>query len=179
MRKSAIKDFENYILYEDGTVFNSDTNKWLKIRIANNGYPIAQLWKNNKGHIKYVHRLLMEHFRATEKQKDTINHIDGDKTNNDLSNLEWLSYAENNQHAYDNGLKKMSKEGRQKVSKAISERNRTNPMRSIKIDCFDLDGNKIGTYKSKQEACEKLGVSRKVVNNKTKRQKFIFKKVEK
>lgn len=76
----------------------------------------AKRGKNDKGYLEVrltnsngvsknllVHRLVAESF--LENQKDTVNHIDGDKHNNRLDNLEWATYSENNQHAYDNNLK--------------------------------------------------------------------------
>ncbi len=51
----------------------------------------------------YVHRLVAEAFLTD--WDDTVNHIDGDKTNNRLENLEWVSYSDNNKHAFAIGLK--------------------------------------------------------------------------
>ena len=52
-----------------------------------------------------VHRLVVMTFIG-EPSKEMVNHIDGDKTNNVLSNLEWATRSENELHAYNNGLKK-------------------------------------------------------------------------
>lgn len=66
------------------------------------GYPCVNI--NNKK--VNVHRLVALNFIANPHNKATVNHKDGDKTNNHISNLEWATYAENNQHAWDTGLKK-------------------------------------------------------------------------
>lgn len=51
----------------------------------------------------YVHRLVAEAFLSD--RDETVNHIDGNKLNNTLVNLEWVSYSENNSHAFKLGLK--------------------------------------------------------------------------
>lgn len=51
-----------------------------------------------------VHRLLAMTFIENPENKTVINHIDGDKQNNQLDNLEWSSISENTQHGYDHGL---------------------------------------------------------------------------
>jgi hypothetical protein len=53
-----------------------------------------------------VHRLVGSAFLINSKNLPCINHIDGNKVNNSISNLEWVSFSENMQHAYDIGLKK-------------------------------------------------------------------------
>jgi hypothetical protein len=63
------------------------------------GYKLA-----NKLHREYVHRLVAEVFLPSEPCKNEINHIDGDKTNNSVSNLEWVTHAQNHQHAARCGL---------------------------------------------------------------------------
>ncbi len=66
-------------------------------------YCSVQLWKNNKRRKFHAHRLVAIHFLKGEP-RDTVNHKDGDKTNNIVTNLEWATYSENNQHAHDIGL---------------------------------------------------------------------------
>lgn len=58
-----------------------------------------------KNEFKYVHRLVATHFIDNPEDKPTVNHIDGDKQNNHVDNLEWATYQENAQHAWANGLK--------------------------------------------------------------------------
>jgi len=68
---------------------------------------------------KRLHRLLAINFIPNPKNKPQVNHIDGNKHNNSLSNLEWVTRGENIKHAYDNGLlrpKKGSLNGNSKLT---------------------------------------------------------------
>lgn len=69
-------------------------------------YYMVRLRKNGESKQFKIHRLLALHFIDNPDSKPHINHIDGNKKNNSLSNLEWCTASENMQHAYDNGLKK-------------------------------------------------------------------------
>lgn len=78
---------------------------FLTVRISAQGYAMVGLCKNSKLFNASVHRLMAEAFLPNPQNKATINHIDGNKLNNDLSNLEWATQSENNVHAYRTGLK--------------------------------------------------------------------------
>ena len=68
-------------------------------------YVSVVLSKNSKSKKHKVHRLLALHFIPNEDiKKNQINHIDGNKHNNELSNLQWCTNSENQKHAYKTGL---------------------------------------------------------------------------
>jgi hypothetical protein len=78
-----------------GTVLKPSENDW--------GYKIVNLYKDGKQHGKQVHRLVAEAF-IYPFSGEQVNHIDGNKYNNSVENLEWCSGSENMEHAYKNGL---------------------------------------------------------------------------
>ena len=72
------------------------------------GYLVTDLYSNGKRKTFRVHRLVAEEFVPNPYEKPEVNHIDGNKINNDCSNLEWVTKKENCRHAWDNGLAKPS-----------------------------------------------------------------------
>jgi hypothetical protein len=76
----------------------------LKQKTDKGGYKRVTLWKNKRGKDFLVHRLVCEAFCQNYSLKPEVNHIDGNPSNNYASNLEWVTYAENLQHAYRHGL---------------------------------------------------------------------------
>jgi len=70
------------------------------------GYKKIVLTRKGKSITTTVHRLLALMFIPNPKNKAQVNHKDGNKQNNSLDNLEWVSCSENAQHAYDTGLRK-------------------------------------------------------------------------
>lgn len=77
-----------------------------KKNIINRGYFSVSLKVNNIGYNRYVHRLVAIAFIPNPFNLPTVNHIDGNKLNNHVSNLEWCSYSNNNIHAFKTGLRK-------------------------------------------------------------------------
>lgn len=69
-----------------------------------NGYLEISLFKNNKEKRFKVHRLVAEAFIPNPENKEEVNHIDGNKSNNNKNNLEWVTDKENKEHAWKNGL---------------------------------------------------------------------------
>lgn len=83
-----------YAITENGKLWSYRWNRWMRISITN-GYYKVNLSKDGKSKLKYVHRLLAEIFILNPECKDQVDHIDGNKLNNNLSNLRWTTHAEN------------------------------------------------------------------------------------
>lgn len=98
----------DYYITEDGEIFSSKRGrlKKLKSKIDTSRYLRIGLRDNNGKERKYlVHRLVALTYIPNPCNLDYVNHIDGDKLNNSVSNLEWCSFQENMSHAYRTGLK--------------------------------------------------------------------------
>lgn len=76
----------------------------LRFGINTSGYYIVSLYKNAKPKTHRVHRIFATEFLPNYENKPNINHIDGDKLNNNLHNLEWVTQKENIQKAFETGL---------------------------------------------------------------------------
>ncbi|MCF0126444.1 MAG: HNH endonuclease [Clostridia bacterium] len=106
-----------YLISEDGKIFNSKTKKFLKGSLDKDGYRRFSL----NGFNASVHRMIMETYKPVENmEKLEVNHIDGNKLNNTLENLEWCTREENMAHLVSSGLSskcsmKGSKNGRAKL----------------------------------------------------------------
>jgi len=107
-------------------------DNYLKLKLCNNEVKTIQ-----------VHRLVAKTFIPNKENKPQVNHIDGDKTNNNINNLEWVTAAENTKHAINNGLF---------VFNLI-------PAKKRKVIQLDMDGNILNKYNSMKEAAEKYDTS--------------------
>ena len=76
----------------------------LKPGIGSVGYREVRIKINGKGILKLLHRLIAEAFIPNPENKPEVNHKDGNKLNNEIENLEWVTHSEQRQHAYDTGL---------------------------------------------------------------------------
>lgn len=97
-----IKDFPGYFVSDVGDIyslFGSALFK-LKLDLSNNGYLRATLYKDHKRNKKSIHRLVAEAFIPNPENKPQINHKNGDKKDNRVENLEWVTQSENMLHAY-------------------------------------------------------------------------------
>ena len=101
-------ELTDYYVSSSGDVANLLWEK-LRTRKNNRNYTIVDIYINHVKHTVLVHRLVAFTFMPNKEQKLTVNHIDGNKDHNYTSNLEWMTYSENNKHAYDTGLKESKK----------------------------------------------------------------------
>lgn len=88
-------------------------------KVTKQGYHIIGLHNNEVRKFIPVHRLVALHFIENTESKPTVNHIDGNKSNNAVCNLEWNTCQENTTHAFDSGLAK--KRGHEKFSLAFKK----------------------------------------------------------
>lgn len=109
--KKPIKGFEGlYCVDEKGNVFSMITNRSRRMGILKpyekNGYLAVNLYNGGKLYHRYIHRLVAEAFIPNPNEYKEVNHIDCDKKNNSIHNLEWVNRKKNLKHAYENGLKR-------------------------------------------------------------------------
>lgn len=129
-----------YDIYENGQVFSRKTNKYLKH--LKKQYPSVDLYINNKAKRFMIHRLIAENFIPNINNKPYVNHIDGNKYNYSIDNLEWVTHKENIRHCWDNGFHKIVR-----------------PVKRVICQNSGL------VYESAKEAAEKLGYNHKTFCN--------------
>lgn len=100
-----IKDYERYCVTEKGNVINTATGRTLKTDITGCGYARVTLSVDNVPNRQSVHRLVAKAYIPNPDEKPFVNHIDGNKLNNTVSNLEWVTCSENFLHAQEIGLR--------------------------------------------------------------------------
>ncbi|MDY4720711.1 MAG: HNH endonuclease [Clostridium paraputrificum] len=144
----VINGFERYSVSNKGNVINNITGRKISARKSSNGYMRVNL---RKGNCKYekpktasVHRLVAEAFLMQIDGKTYVNHINGDKTDNKVENLEWCSAKENTIHSFVTGLQ-------------VNPKGKDNPLSKI-VYQYSLDGELINKYYGTKEAERLTGV---------------------
>jgi hypothetical protein len=151
MKLNLFKNPEGYIIYPNGTIWSNKTGRYLKPQKCSNGYLFVALRRNGKTIQCRIHRLVAIEHIPNPENKPEVNHKDGDKTNNQVYNLEWVTASENRKHSFDNGLcpPPPTMEG-----KFGYDHNR-----SIEVHVFDFETRKhITNYGSMSEAGRELGL---------------------
>lgn len=103
-----IKSVDRKVLH--GERFINVKGKIISQRINNSGYKEVRLCHEGKTKTTFIHILKATAFIPNPENKKEVNHIDGNKLNNELTNLEWINHSENMKHAYSIGLCKKSKQ---------------------------------------------------------------------
>lgn len=125
----------DYIALASGHIYSKKTNRILKPADNGSGYQHVVLRINNKNVDTYVHRFIAEQLIPNPGNLPEVNHKDGNKSNNEAENLEWVTSSENKKHARDTGLK---------PPQSVVQRN--------------LDGTFVGWYESAKFAESMTGV---------------------
>lgn len=102
-RDGKIETLDHNSIRKNGRIDNRK-GKVLKPKIDKYGYKTIVLTKNGIRKNYTVHRLVALAYLDNNDNKKTVNHIDGNKLNNDVDNLEWCTEKENQRHKWDSGL---------------------------------------------------------------------------
>lgn len=148
-----IKNHPNYLVTVEGRVFSLHTMRFLTLHVNNDGYNLVKI--GNKLH--RIHRLVAQTYIPNPENKPEVNHMDGNKQNNMLCNLEWMTRSENMQHACDTGLLKVSelmRENGRRSTNLIKGKN-------IYTSKLVLDEETGIFYESAKEAADSIGVKPK------------------
>jgi len=143
-----IEGYNDYEVSDDGQVrsFKHGKTRILKQSSDRDGYQKISLCKDGESKTCRVHRLVIETFIGLCPEGKECNHIDGNKSNQSVENLEWITSSENQLHALKTGLK-IDSCGNGTISKKP-------------VNQFTKKGRFITGYKSQYEAARKTGVRR-------------------
>ena len=161
-----LKGFEGkFKISSTGIILNKNNNAKVKTRISKDGYVYVSLYYNKKSYIKTLHGLVAKTFINKDDNNNLeVNHIDGNKLNNNIDNLEWITHKDNIKHAWNNKLFEPVREASRRYGK-------DNPFAKSVIQ-YDLNMNKIKEYSCIAEAVRKTKINKtsigKCCNNRQK-----------
>ena len=148
--------FKYYDITEEGVVINLKTNRKYKGKIGSSGYLQWKTKRNNKCYTYSIHRLIAIKYIPNPNNYPVINHIDGNKLNNSIDNLEWCTQSYNIKHAYDTKLIKG-------IEKAVLQID-TNTHKIINIFKSEMEAEKITGIK-RNSICAVCKGKRKTAGN--------------
>jgi len=109
-RRALIPGFEKYAVDENGTIwsyYHRKDGKQLSPGTHTGGYKQVCLYRYGFPNQRYVHRLVAQAFLTNPEELPEINHIDGNKGNNTVSNLQWVTSSQNTKHMFYTGLSRL------------------------------------------------------------------------
>jgi len=140
----------NYLCSNLGNVKSKRFGIPLKGYLNKSGYMRVQLGNCRNKH--YVHRLVAQTFLPNKDGNNIVNHIDGNKLNNRVENLEWCTCSENDNHAYKMGLRQPTK----------GEKHGSHKLTAIQVEDIRIF---LGQNVSIAEISRKYGVAKKTIRD--------------
>ena len=113
-----------FMVSSEGDVKVTDTNLPARKGDNGHGYLQVQIMRKGKRYTRYVHRLVAECFLPNPNGLPEINHIDGNKANNSVENLEWCNHSDNMYHSFRTGLRPNTTPKQQAAARKTAEKSR-------------------------------------------------------
>lgn len=162
MSKSLkIKDFPDYYVTDSGQIYSRFDSNLGRIRLIKKvkdkgGYERVCLHNEGKQYNRQVHRLVAQEFIPNKYNKPQVNHKNGNRSDNRVSNLEWVSASENIQHSFKQLSKKANTPWLGKFGKDNS---------SAKMVQQIKDGEIVAEFYGTYEASRKTGINKQVIGD--------------
>lgn len=137
---AQISEFPDYVISIKGEIKNIKTGKIKKHVVGKRGYPYCSMYKDGKGYSRTIHIMLARTFLPNPLSLPQVNHINGNKLDYSLDNLEWVTAKDNCNHARISGLH--TSDGDKKTFQ------------------YTKDGRLVAIYKSASEAARANNLSR-------------------
>lgn len=118
-----LKENNDYEINIDGYVRNRKTKIIKSFWVTTIGYKTVNLGSRKNQKTYYIHRLIANNFIDNPNNYNEVNHIDGDKTNNNVNNLEWCTHKHNMREAFTNNLIHIKREGNSPRAKKVKQTN--------------------------------------------------------
>lgn len=144
-----------YLVSNLGRLRNAKTDRMRKPQKHSQGYDIITYWcKTDKKYTtKLIHRLVCAAFIPNPHNKKFVNHLDGDKTNNRVDNLQWCTRQENEDHAFRTGLK-------------ISKGSRNPCAKLTEMDVREIKQSPLSTHQLAEEYGVHRATIQRIINGK-------------
>ena len=137
-----VRSIDRVVIGADGKTYHYKSRILKQVK-ARDGYMAVQLFRDSRCKTYKIHRMVALTFIPNPNNKPEVNHIDGDKSNNHASNLEWCTRSENIKHAVDHGLNS--------PIKAIEATKK-------KVEQIDSEGNTVKRWDTMTDAANEMGV---------------------
>lgn len=146
--------------YEISSFGNIRKNKRILKVSEKTTYKIIRLKLDDNYKTYYIHRLVAETFIPNVDKKEFVNHIDGNKHNSNVNNLEWCTRTENERHAWKNGMKeKIRKTSIKNVESARKYIHTNKP-----VNQFDMNMTFIRRWDSESQAMREIGIDSSAIS---------------